>query len=330
MLIDYNIIKMKLVLATLFIALLAFTSASRIVEAEDFIRGVLEGSFGAVGEEVVECIQDGEVIIEDLVHVVEDFEKAIAKGDRSALIEAFGYIADILKELPEEVKECKGVEEFVKDLEKIAAEFANPVELVIEVGEKIIWHGKSIFHDVRATVDDLHQDKYEDAGKDVGDIIKIIFLNGLANPVDDTVDLMTAFYKAAFALKLDLKTCEDDLTVSVDEIIDGVHTILNFTTIQDVYTGALKIYQGGKDLYDGLHECEDAWPIIQEGIVDLKPFADHPAQIFLAVPEAFAMNPIAFPKDAYNFYRALTSHPMKFKQLGSSSGDMVKLTLKHM
>ena len=322
---------MKLLLVTLLIALFAFSNADRIPEAEDFLRGLLKGSFGAVGEEVVECIQDGTEILEDLVHVVEDFEQAIVHQDKEALVEALKYIGDILSLLPEELKDCKGVEEFVKDLERIAAEFANPEALIFEIAEKIIWHGRAIYEDVEATVNDFKRDAYEAAGEDVGDIIKIVFLNsGLYNPVDDTVDLMTSFYKAAFSLELNLTTCDAKMTKSADEIINGINELLNATDINQIMTAGMKIYFGGQHLYDSVHDCDEAWPVIEEGIHDMDPFVEHPAKIILAFSEAIALNPIALPKDAYSFYTALTSNPINFKLAGASSGDIIHLLLVHM
>mmetsp|Transcript_25071 Transcript_25071/g.27811 ORF Transcript_25071/g.27811 Transcript_25071/m.27811 type:complete len:181 (+) Transcript_25071:17-559(+) len=152
----------------------------------------------------------------------------------------------------------------------------------------------------------------------------------LANPVDDTVELMTSFYKAAFSLKLNLTTCEADLDESADEIIKAINTLVNATSIQDIYTAGMDIYLGGQHLYAGFHDCQEAWPVIQEGIHDLKPFADHPAKIILALSTAMATHPIEFPRDAYNFYNALSSHPVNFNLAGSSSGDIIHLLLKNM
>lgn len=320
---------MKL-LVTLFVTLLALSSASRVQEAELFVKGFFEGSFGKIGEEVVECIQDGEEIFQDLIHVVEDFEHAIT-GDRAALIDAFKYISHILTLLPEEVKDCEAVADVVKDLEEIAIEFSNPAALVVDVGKKIIWHGRSIYHDVENTVKDFKTPDYEAAGIDVGDIVRLVFLNSqLANPVDDTIDLMTSFYKAAFKLNLNMTTCEADLDEAAEELVQGVDDLLNSTSIQDIYMAGMKIYAGGQHLYAGFHDCKEAWPVIEEGIEDLHPFVEHPAKIILALAEAVSLNPIAFPKDAYDFYKALSSDPINFNLAGSSSGDIIRLVLSHM
>ena len=234
---------MKLLLVTLFIALFAFSNTNAIPKAEDFLRGLLKGSFGAIGEKVVDCIQDGAAILEDLVHTIIDFEKTLVSHDKDALVEAFKYISDILSLLPEELKNCKGIEKVIKDLERIAVKFANPEALTIDIGGRIIWHGGLIYRNIEATVDDFKKNNYEGAGEDVGDIIKIIFLNGgLYNPLDDTVDFVTSFYKSASSLDFNFSTYQEKLTKSSDKIFNGFNELLNSTGINEIMANGVKIY----------------------------------------------------------------------------------------
>lgn len=321
---------MKLLLVTLLAFFLAFSTADRVHEAELVIKGILEGSFGAVGEEVVECIDDGALIFEDIEHAIQDFEQAVVSKDKAMLVEALQYIGEALKLMPEEIKDCKGVEAFVEDLIKIAEEFSNPAALIIDIGEKIIWHGVSIYKDVNGAVNDFRADKYEEAGIDIGDIIKIVFLNGLGNPVEDVDHLLTHFYKAAFNLKLDLDTCKTEIESSVDEVIAGVNHLMHISSIEDAIAAVKEVVNGSENLYHSAQDCTTAWPVIEEGLEDMRPFVEHPAKIVLAIAEAVAMDPISFPKDAYNLYKALSGDHVDFDLTGDASGDMIKMVLKHM
>jgi hypothetical protein len=321
---------MKLLLVTFLAFFMAIAAADRLHEAELVIKGILEGSFGAVGEEVVECIQDGELIFEDIKHAIQDFEEAVVSKNKEKLVEALQYIGEALKLMPEEIKDCEGAEAVVEDLIKIAEEFSNPISLVIDIGEKIIWHGRSIYHDVSGAVDDFRQEEYENAGKDIGDIIKIVFLNGLTNPVEDADHLLTHFYKAAFNLKLDLDTCKTEIESSVDELVAGVNHLMHISSVEDAIAAVKEVVAGAEDLYHSSQDCTTAWPVIEEGLEDMRPFVEHPAKIVLAIAEAVALDPIAFPKDAYNLYTALSGDHVDFDLTGDASGDMIRMILKHM
>ena len=305
---------MKLFIVALLLTFACFTQANRVTDAEDFLRGLAKGSLGAVGDDIVGCIQDGEEILFDVINVAQNFEKAVVHGNKAAFEEGLERIGSIVTLMPKEVKECKNAAGAVVALEKIIVEFTNPTALIVDVGKKIVWHGRSIFKDVKKTVADLKANDYEDAGKNIGDLIKILFLNSLKNPLDDTTDLLTSFYSAAFKLNLDLATCEGELQESVDEIADGIHKVLNFTSIDSVVQGFLKAYTGAKDLYQGAQDCETAWPVLKEGVQRLAPFAEHPLNILTAAPSAYASHPIKMTTDLNTLRKALTSHPVNFKK----------------
>jgi hypothetical protein len=65
---------MKVLLVALLAMLLTFSAASPLVEAEEVIEGILVGAFGDVGHKVKECIQDGELIFEDIKDAIVLFE----------------------------------------------------------------------------------------------------------------------------------------------------------------------------------------------------------------------------------------------------------------
>ena len=163
---------MKLI-AIFLIAILAMTYATKTQEAVDTIEGILVGAFGTVGHEAVECIDDGEAIFDNVEIAIKDF----MKGDVADIVQGLFYIGKALEAIPAEVKECGNLTELVSDFEKIAEEFKNPKSLSIHIGKEILWHGKSIYHDVNDAVTQFKSEKYEPAGEDIGDIVKILFMD---------------------------------------------------------------------------------------------------------------------------------------------------------
>jgi hypothetical protein len=320
---------MKLLFVILAV-LLVFATADRVKEAELVIKGILEGSFGAIGEEVVDCIQDGALIFEDIEHAIEDFADAIEHGEKAKLVEALQYVGDIISRMPAELKDCKGLEVIFEDLEALAAEFLTPEALIIEIGEKMLWHGVPIYRDVRATIDDFEADKFEDAGMKIGDIIKIVFLSTAGDTIDDVDVMITEFYKFAFNLKLDVEECKTKIVAEVNQFIVDFADLTRDRTIAEFVEAAKKLVDDAEAIYHSAETCTEAWPVIKEGLMDLEPFYRNPTGIILAVTKAVALDPYTFPKDMYALYGAMSSTPLDYKTIGDSAGDLVKMILAHM
>lgn len=467
---------MKVLLVALLAMLLAFSKADRLAEAELVIEGILVGAFGPIGHEVQECIQDGELIFTDMVNAIEKLEEALKTKSKQALVEAFSYIGDALVRIPEEVRDCEAVPEIVRDIEKIAAEFLNPEALVIMIGEKILWHGISIYHDITKTVSDFKSAQYEPAGEDIGDIIRLIFLSikadkaqeaidflegffkgaledesveiesciqdvdeivhviekiiadvehdpfshleslfldfidlladipksvqqckvseselatftqwaqqlkdvkGMAgrfyraflkfpqrlrddfrdviddfksdnfnhsgfcigdilnviftqvtyeDPADNAVAFVKAYFKSAFSISLQLDACKASVGSSWKDLVHAIKLI----GAGSVESGVAALMKAVPELLNSFQTCKSDWPQIKEGLTKLKTFVKHPARIFVAVSEAVALNPISFPKDAYNIFSAFHATPINYDLGGQATGDITKIVLKYM
>lgn len=320
---------MKILLAIFLAILLTFARSSATEEAIEVLEGILVGAFGPVGKEVRTCIKDGEVIFKDIESAIGHLENAVSKHSKTELIAGLKSIAAALKLVPEEVKDCKALPTVVKDIEKIVAEFSNPVELVIEVGEKILWHGISIFRDVDNSVKDWKAHQYYKSGEDIGDIIKIIFIKMVRGSADNAVVFTKAFYAAAFKIKLGLDTCEAEVAQSWDEVVAAIE-LMEGGTVADISAGVAALMKAIPDMIHSFEDCEADWPAIKEGLDDMMPFVNHPASIIVAISEAVALDPISFPRDAYNIYSAFTSDPVNFQLGGQASGDVMQMVLKYM
>lgn len=190
-------------------------------EAVEVVEGILVGAFGEIGHEVQQCLKDGEEIFLDVEEAIKDFER----GDRDSIIAGLVKIGEALQLLPKEVKDCESIPEVIKDIEKIAEEFMNPEELIIQIGTEILWHGVSIYKDITDCVSQFKRGAYEPAGEDIGDIIKILFIEmKLEDVVIDAEEFLEGFFKGALEDdSVEINDCITDAT----EVIEELEKIIN-------------------------------------------------------------------------------------------------------
>lgn len=325
---------MKVLIATLLLILVASTSANVITESEDFLRGFVRGSLGAAGQDIVDCIQDGEEILFDIFEVAKNFEQAAVHFNKDNFEKGLEAMGDIITLLPREIKECGKAVQEVKGLEKIIIEFTHPTALIVDVAKKIVWHGRSIYKDVTKTVADFKEHNYEDAGYRIGDLVKILFLNSkklshpFQGPIEDASSLVSSFWKSAFGLDLPLQTCEDHVQGTIQNITETVKELSTFKDIQTTIETAKKLLEQVKSLYEEAHECEKAWPIIEQGVAQLKPIAENPLGLVSAVTDAAKAHPIVFYTAYNDIKKALSSSPVDYAKLGKATGNVVSKVLQ--
>lgn len=317
-----------LLLGLMLLAVLA--QATRNTEAEDVIRGIIEGAYGDMGKQVHECIQDGTSILSAMNVVAKDFDTALKRGDEASFLEAFEYLGDILRTMVDEIKTCGDFEEMVKDIPRMADQFTYPEPIIIGVN-KVIWRGNVITSDVSSTVDELNQQHFEESGKMIGDIIKSVFFDyKIQDPVDNVSDLLTEFWRSAFNLTLNLNTCKSEITASVYKFINDTQTLIQCRSAPECFALIKQLIDDGEYIYHRVDDCSAAYPIIQAGVLNLKRFYDNPGRTIIALLEAIIFDPISYPRDIYYLIRALISKPLNYKQIGSVSGDLIHMILYYM
>ena len=193
--------------------MVAKTWAGSMQEAEQVMQGILVGTFGDLGRKATGCMQDAQLVFENLATAVDGFEKAIVSVSREQLVSAMQSVGRVLAEIPTAVRDCEEVPEVVKGLEKIAAAFMVPEELVIDVGENILWHGIAIYRDVNDCIKQFRNDRYEAAGEDIGNIIRLVFLNLKVNDrVDSVAAILEGFFEEVFGEKsLGILKCIEEI-----------------------------------------------------------------------------------------------------------------------
>lgn len=215
---------MKILTFLLVSVLVASVFAGPMQETEQILEGILVGTFGDLGRRARGCMQDGELIFENLGTAVDSFEKAILNINREELVLAMQSVGQVLTVIPTAVRDCEQVPEVVKGLERIAAAFIAPEELIIDVGAKILWHGIAIYRDVNDCIKQFRNNQYEAAGEDIGNIIRLVFLNlRVTNKVDNRNEAVTGilegFFDGAFREKsLGIANCIGETEVLATKV----------------------------------------------------------------------------------------------------------------
>jgi len=152
-------------------------------EAIDTVEGILVGAFGDEGKQAVVCLEDGEAIVIDIEKAVKEFEQ----GGVTHIVQGLYYIGEALEELPKEFQGCEAAEGLLDDFEVIIEEFKDPKDLAVHVGKEILWHGKNIYNDIKGAETHFKAAEYEPAGENVGDIVKILFIDTVENLIKNSL-----------------------------------------------------------------------------------------------------------------------------------------------
>jgi hypothetical protein len=207
---------MKIVLALLLVFLVSSQAAS-LVEIEQLIEGMMVGAFGEEGKAAQECIEDGEKIFVDIEAAIQDFEKGGAVNIAKGLF----HIGIALEGLPDSLADCKGAQPILDDIKKIAARFKDTSSLVVHIGQEIIFHGFSIFHDITDCVSNFKKGDYEGAGEEIGDIIQFLLLVDAKKLTgrQESTEFVEGFFKGSLRDdSADVIDCIDDANDIIDEL----------------------------------------------------------------------------------------------------------------
>lgn len=137
------------------------------------VEGILVGAVKAEGlEHIEDCVKDGDKIILDTYHAVQDFEKK----DPADIAKGLALMGEVVKEIPAAVKECGLVSVDLAKLTKMAAAFTNPASFVIHVGKDLIINGVTIYREIKDSTVQWHNGEYEKFGEDVGMALAKIIL----------------------------------------------------------------------------------------------------------------------------------------------------------
>ena len=137
-------------------------------EAEEFLAGMIQGLIQKDDlKNIQNCLTNGETVVAEITTAVSDIEKA----DVADIIAGVTELGKLLSQLPQDFTNCKGMTADVARIEKWAAIFKNPSQLVQTVTTNMIKNFGEIMGDVTKVSTDFSGKKYEAAGEDIADIL---------------------------------------------------------------------------------------------------------------------------------------------------------------
>ncbi len=148
---------------------LLFLQARLEVVFMDFVKGFLEGinESGDINK-LVECLQGGEEIMNKIIEALE----ILLKMNVQDIVKGLVMLMDAVREMSAKFKPCaEGFEQIKKLLEAI-----TNVD-IMKIVMKVLSNQSTLLHDILDCIDMFRNGFYEKAGKDLGEILFIIFLS---------------------------------------------------------------------------------------------------------------------------------------------------------
>jgi hypothetical protein len=134
----------------------------------DFMDGLV---FGLLQKEdlpeIQKCLQHAPDIAKQITAAVEDFEK----GDFADIIAGIGEIGQIVQDLPNDFKDCDGMDGDLKRIEKWGKIFTDPLKLIQTLTTNVVSNFAKITQDIASIPDDFNNKKFKNAGEDIADIM---------------------------------------------------------------------------------------------------------------------------------------------------------------
>ena len=162
---------------------------------EQFVAGLI---FGLIQKddlpEIQQCLKDGSSLEAEITNAISD----ISKGDLQDIIKGVQEVGQIIKELPTDLDDCKGMDDDIAKIEKWASIFAHPTELVTTLTKNLLKNWQGVVADVSKTETDWNNADYYDAGDDIGDIL-ILALGKISQEREEIEEIDWEFLQAHLA-----------------------------------------------------------------------------------------------------------------------------------
>ena len=136
--------------------------------AEEFVGGLIYGLIQKDDlPEIQKCLKNAETLEMEITNALSDF----SKGDIEDMIKAVQEFGQIVKELPDDLNDCKNIEDDIAKIEAWGEIFLNPVALVQTLTKNLLANWKQVSADITKVTTDYNAAKYYDAGEDVADTL---------------------------------------------------------------------------------------------------------------------------------------------------------------
>lgn len=254
------------------------------------------------------------------------------------IIEAINYLINIdLQHLDNIIKGIKLLIEAYIDLYKLLEPCAvGVIELQklmiaimstnpIKIAWRLIEHAKEFLHDIQDAVTSLQKGDFRQAGKDIGDIMYRLFLDGFGTSLGAT-DIIFEFVKGFFqglnekgdANKI--LECLQGLEPVMAEIIKALELISKFN-LQDIIEGVQLLIKAVTEFVQSLKPCTDGFEQLKkliEALTDIN---------LIEIITKIMQNPAPFMKSITECIEAFKR--ADYHGLGKGLGEiMYKFVLK--
>ena len=139
-----------------------------IKDVEHFVAGLI---FGLVNHNdfpyIETCLQDAKTLDEEITQALADF----AKKDIYSILDGVKLIGKALTELPQDLGQCKEMQNDLKLIEAWAVIFKHPLALARTLSSNVWKHLPEIYTDVNTLITDLGTHDMTDAGQEVAEIL---------------------------------------------------------------------------------------------------------------------------------------------------------------
>ena len=213
------------------LALAASTHAMTGKDVPYFIKGLVRGTFEQDIPSLLTCVDQAEGVAHDIEAIV----RALEKPDAEHIIDAISKIGGLIQKIQPIISDCEGIPEETKaTLKKLEELFQNIQTVAAKVGMALLFRSKDIFNDITKTIADFGGSRFEDAGYDIGDLIKIIFLQ--RRQAKNMTALDTAIFIEGLAIgmlhdeSITVEKCvkdAEDISAVVEKIFEELQNLDN-------------------------------------------------------------------------------------------------------
>jgi hypothetical protein len=225
----------------------------------DFVTGFLEG-LNVKGDinKILECVKGGEGIIEKIIEAI----KLIIHLDFKHLDDIIKGIKMLVEAVQDIIKIIQPCTQSVQEIQKLINALININ--FIKLAWKIITHAGTFIHDITDAIDAFGKKDYKRAGKDVGHLLFLLFLDGTLES-DPVFNFIKGFLEGVNE-KGDVKEllkCLKDVEPLINKIIEAIQLILTMK-IDNIMKGVIELVQAVTELINLLQPCSQGFEQLEK------------------------------------------------------------------
>lgn len=160
----------KILAATCLSLLTANAAAFDKNDAVNVAAGIVEGiTHNDDLSMMKECITNADSIESQIMAMVADLKE----GNMEGVMKAISVFGEMAKQLPADLKNCKGMEADIVEIEQLAVIFTHPTELAARLESNMLRHYSELIDDVTDAIRKWDAKEYHGFGEDIGDAVLV-------------------------------------------------------------------------------------------------------------------------------------------------------------